>query len=1592
MNNDQITILIVDDHPHILSFLSETIGLKGYRVKQADSGKLALKSVMESKTDLILMDVQMPEMDGYQVCKQLKANSNTQNIPVIFLSSLSDVTERVKGFKAGGVDYIIKPVQSEELLVRIEAQLTVQRLHFELEEKNKQLEKEIEIKRKNEDNLSAIITNMLEGLMIINKEGKIVFVNKSTELLWEKSAPELIGEEIGLPLVNGNETEIYIRQKSGKILFIETHIGEIIWENETAYLLTVKNVTERRKEQEHLKLLERAIFTAPQGIVISDLSVDEHPVIYANSGFEKTTGYSISEVIGRNCRFLQGTDTNQPEIKKLRLAIASGEKCSVVLQNTRKDGTKFWNEVTISPVHDDFGTLTHYVGVQVDVTDRIVAEQATQESEARFRSMADGIAVMVRVADTNGNSTFFNQTWLEFTGYNLSDAITDEWLKWVHPDYREHCRLMYTHSHKTFAAFQMEYRLRRFDGKYRWVVDTAKPRFTPNGTFAGYISAAIDITERKEAEIELSTAKCSLEKQIQRALVLREITHQIRSCLEPEQVYQTAANQIARVLNADRCLIHTYLEFPVPRIPIVAQYQSYDLEELPSNLEIPILGNFHGELMLSQDLAIATDDIYTEPLLQEVWPLCEQLQIKSMMAIRTSYQEKTNGAIGIHQCSNIRHWTAEEIELLEAVAAQVGIAIAQVNLLAQEKQQLQKLAEQNQLLEEEIQIRRQVEDSLKKSEERWQLVLKGNNEGIYDWNITTNEAFLSPRLKAIWGYEDHEISSHYNEWYNRIHPGDREMVITRLQSYLRQNTPNFVVEHRILCKDGNYKWVLARGQALWEEKGMPIRMVGSFQDINDRKQIEEALRESEIRYRELVESQNSVLVCRWQPNCALTFVNQYYCQFFGKSSNELLGSNFLQVIPDKIERERVQENIQSIQKKLSPTISEYQVISASGERRWVSWTNQPIMGLDRHLIEIQSFGIDITEKREREEALRLIVKGTASYTGDDFFDACVRSLAQVLQLDYACISELKEAEEKFYVRAFWGSDRAIKDVSYSIVGTPCETVLEGEICYYSGSLQQLFPQDVWLVELNVESYWGIPLCNSQGKILGLLIVMDAAPMDINSSDELILKIFAARVGAELERLQGEIELKNAKETAEAANHAKSNFLASMTHELRTPLNAILGFSQLLVRDDSLNQDQIEQLKIINRSGDHLLNLINDILSMSKIEAGRVTLTESSFDLHELLQSIKDMMMLKASKKGLHIVFELADDLPNFIKTDEGKLRQVLINILGNAVKFTSEGKVTLSVFNHHQLGQIKFTITDTGPGIEASEINSLFEPFIQTKTGQKSIEGTGLGLPISREFVNLMGGDISVSSQVGKGTTFTFDIVAEVIEIAKTTKLSDRRKIIGLEPHQPAYRILIVEDVPENSQLLIQLLQPLGFQIKNAENGKQAISIWQTWQPNLILMDIIMPVMNGYEATKIIKQTSFGQATTIIALTANAFDENRDAILAVGCDDFIAKPFSEDVLLEKLASYLGVRYLYQEITSNSTAIKPQIKLTKEALNIMPSEWLEQLHFAALSVNDLMVSELIQQIPETEIDLINCLTNLVENFRLDIILELIEGEE
>ncbi|MBK1988250.1 GAF domain-containing protein [Sphaerospermopsis aphanizomenoides BCCUSP55] len=537
------------------------------------------------------------------------------------------------------------------------------------------------------------------------------------------------------------------------------------------------------------------------------------------------------------------------------------------------------------------------------------------------------------------------------------------------------------------------------------------------------------------------------------------------------------------------------------------------------------------------------------------------------------------------------------------------------------------------------------------------------------------------------------------------------------------------------------------------------------------------------------------------------------------------------------------------------------------------------------------------------------------------------------------------------------------------------------------------------------------------------------------------------------------ELKLAKEAADAASRAKSEFLANMSHELRTPLNAILGFTQLMQQDKSLKVDHQRYIEIINHSGEHLLALINDVLEMSKIEAGRVTLVATEFDLHKLLYSLEAMLQLKAQSKGLKLSFECDVTVPQYIKTDENKLRQVLINLLGNAIKFTDQGSVKMRIRNvttfteaeeHGSMGAweygsreetrislpapqtphrpssppvakpaswagspiphtphftpsntpshtLCFEVEDTGYGIAPEEISELFQAFQQTRSGEKSQEGTGLGLRISQKFVQLMGGEITVRSQLGQGSCFTFYIQPSLAEEVFSSSSIPVNGVVSIAPGQN-HRILIVEDNSANRLLLSQMLIQLGFEVLEAENGEEAIALWQQWQPHLIFMDMQMPVLDGYAATRQIRhqeqELTLEQRqtpTTIIALTASAFIEQRQKTLEAGCDDFLSKPFRWEEILTILSDYLQVEYIYESNSGKEIADSYPHQfdfiLNDAALNIMPKEWIEELNFAAAQGNDSICLNLITQIPPEQTALIAALTKLIDNYQFDQLITL-----
>ncbi|OGV46957.1 MAG: hypothetical protein A2X46_19350 [Lentisphaerae bacterium GWF2_57_35] len=470
----------------------------------------------------------------------------------------------------------------------------------------------------------------------------------------------------------------------------------------------------------------------------------------------------------------------------------------------------------------------------------------------------------------------------------------------------------------------------------------------------------------------------------------------------------------------------------------------------------------------------------------------------------------------------------------------------------------------------------------------------------------------------------------------------------------------------------------------------------------------------------------------------------------------------------------------------------------------------------------------------------------------------------------------------------------------------------------------------------------------------------------------------------------------AKESAEIANRAKSAFLANMSHEIRTPMNAILGFSQLMMRDVELSSLQKKHLQTINRSGERLLSLINGILELSKIEAGRLALTLAAFDLNGMLDELEMMFRISTDEKNLRFLVERVGSLPPCVVGDENKLLQIFINLIGNAIKFTRSGGVSVRVGVKSRSGmalRLMVEVEDTGAGIAEAEIQKLFQPFEQTESGRKIQMGTGLGLAISREFVRLMGGDISVSSQPNKGSLFQFEINLEEGREGILTKKDRMRRVTGLQPGQKIFRILIADDKDDNRILLSQMLERTGFDVRGVINGEQAVQQYETWRPDLILMDTRMPVMNGYEAIQRIRAGAAGKKVKIVSVTASAFDEDRKTALEIGADDFLGKPFREEVLLEKIKTLLKLEYVYADAPS---VLQPEKEAAVESLKerppALPETVMIRLREATGSADLDRMLEIIQQVEKQDARMAGRMRRLAENFEYQKVLDVAAGNE
>ncbi len=749
--------------------------------------------------------------------------------------------------------------------------------------------------------------------------------------------------------------------------------------------------------------------------------------------------------------------------------------------------------------------------------------------------------------------------------------------------------------------------------------------------------------------------------------------------------------------------------------------------------------------------------------------------------------------------------------------------------------------------------------------------------GSWEFNVVTGRSTWSAEQFNIMGLDQALGEPSYPEILDFMPPDDRPVLQAAVQAAIEHGTP-YTLEHRLIHTSGSIIYTISRGEAIKNEQGQVIKLIGTTANITDRKQMEIALRQSELTFATIFQDSPQAAWISNLANGHFLKINENFSTMMGYSKEEVLGK----------------------------TCADLQF-----------WTDLEALEYFRSVMASTGF------IRDFEVAFRI-------KSGD--FKTVILS---------ACISRLADDD-----------------------------------------------------------------C-----MIGIL-------SDIT------------------DRKRVERELHQAKEAAEIASQAKSTFLANMSHELRTPLNVILGFTSLLQRDSTLTPNQHNDLNRIYRSGEHLLRLINEVLELSKIEAGRLTLNPQKTNLLDLLRMVMSMFSHQAITKQLSLHFEPLPNVPTCIVVDAQKLEQVLINLIGNAIKFTKVGHIKLRVSSHSSASltsSVSLTtdaitntnpntkintntntnintntntmlvceVEDTGIGIAPQDLHPIFDDFVQAPTDRLQ-DGTGLGLAISRQLVQLMGGEITVDSQVGRGSTFRFAIPVAIATGETIQPQSPPRQIVGLVGDRTDYRILVVDDQAENRQLLVRLLSCLNLNLRKATNGIEAVTEWHNWQPHLIWMDLRMPSLDGYAATREIRtleqqaqETQPGAPkvpSIIIAITAQGSENDQAMAIAAGCNDYMSKPFALDAPFQMMAKYLPLQYHYSEPqpdrlhTPLANVGHPNHPQPLD-LSVMPQAWIAALHHAALTCSDHLITQLIQQIPTSHDYLARTLAQLTENFAFPEIMQL-----
>jgi PAS domain S-box-containing protein len=728
-------------------------------------------------------------------------------------------------------------------------------------------------------------------------------------------------------------------------------------------------------------------------------------------------------------------------------------------------------------------------------------------------------------------------------------------------------------------------------------------------------------------------------------------------------------------------------------------------------------------------------------------------------------------------------------------------------------------------------------------------------------------------------------------------------------------------------------------------------------DVTQSKKDELAVRENERKFRTLFESANDGLQLMEGGKfieCNSTALEIYGCD----SKDDMIGHTPIEFSPEKqpdgqLSKDKAKEYINAALAG-TPQRFYWKHIKKDGTPIDVEVSlNNVELGDKAYILAMER---DITQRLKAEVALRESEIKNQSLLENS--PVCTKIVDLDFNLQYMSSSGIKSLKiddiSKFYGKPYpldfypdsfkipmADNLKKIKETGVIITQEAPTLDVDGNELWYESTL--------------------VPVNNDKGKLDYIMVVSLDITDRKNAENQL------RRNNEMLEEKVDErtAELKTAKEQAESANQAKSLFLSKMSHEIRTPMNAILGFSQLMRRDPDLSDTQSKYLTTINRSGEHLLSLINDVLEMSKIEAGCVVLQPETLDFHRLVEDMVNMFRVRTEAKNLQLDLVMDKNIPRFIISDSGKLREVLINILSNAVKFTEKGGIVIRVndISGKPEDKIKLLIEveDSGCGIAKRDVEAVFTPFEQADKAHWH-EGTGLGMPISRQFARMMDGDLTIKSSAGHGSTFVFTFNAELSSEDKVKSVADENKasVTALAPGQKKYNILIADDDDSNLDLLMQLLKSIGFNTCEAHDGEEAVKVFKKEKPDAVLMDYHMPKADGFEATKKIKATPEGKDVPVIIVTASALDQSHESAVKAGADALIKKPYIEDDLLEEIKKFLHLKYVYDKSETSTEAVQGKeetINVTDTITNI-PEKLLAEMRQTVLEGNQNNLLKLI----------------------------------